>query len=354
MTITELKKYIYEEDKISLLLTNLGCKNIKYHPKKDYYSAENPDGDNPTAVNVFNNENLNVVNHTRNLKEIDKYPDLITLVRFYLNLNFKQAIKWLHKQLGLKFSFDIDKKTEVVDPLYIFKKVKLRTKADVKELTILDENILQEYVPLLHINWFREGITKRAKERYGIGYSYHSNRVIVPLRYWLDGKLLGTNARTMVENYKEFGIKKYFITPTYPKSYNLFGLWENYDTIQKVGYVIVYESEKSPIKRSSLLDDTGVALSGHTLSDEQIKILIGLNVEIIFCLDNDIDINEMRMMCENFYHIRPVSYMYDRWDLMPQKSCAADCSNKIFEFIKKYRVIYDEKEHQNYLKSLRR
>lgn len=354
MTITDLKKYIYEEDKIPVLLTKLGCENIKYHSNKEYFSCSNPDGDNITAVNVFNNENLNVINYTRNLNQEDEYPDLITLIKFYLNLDFKQSIKWLHRELGLKYSFNIKEKRDKIDPLFVFKKVKFMSKCDTKDLVILNEDILQEYVPFLHINWFREGITKRAKDRYGIGYSYCSNRVIIPLRYWINGKLLGTNARTMVENYEEFGIKKYFITPTYPKSYNLFGLWENYDTIKKVGYVVVYESEKSPIKRSSLLDDTGVALSGHTLSDEQIKILIGLNVEIIFCLDSDIDINEIRMLCEKFYHIRKVSYMYDKWKLVPEKSCAADCKDKIFNFIKKHRVLYDEKEHKEFLKSLRR
>ena len=74
-----------------------------------------------------------------------------------------------------------------------------------------------------------------------------------------------------------FGIKKYFITPSYPKSYNLFGLWEHKEDIKRLGYVVVYESEKSVLKRDSLLDYSGVALSGHTISDEQVRILIGLN-----------------------------------------------------------------------------
>jgi DNA primase len=82
------------------------------------------------------------------------------------------------------------------------------------------------------------------------------------MRYWLTGELLGFNQRTTVENYEEFGIKKYFITPTYPKALNLYGLYENYDAIQKAGYVVVAESEKSVLKRDSLGDSTVVALSG--------------------------------------------------------------------------------------------
>ena len=62
----------------------------------------------------------------------------------------------------------------------------------------------------------------------------------------------------------------------YIKSLNLFGLYENYDSIQKAKQVTVVEAEKSVLKRDSLNDSTLVALSGHTMSEEQAAILIGL------------------------------------------------------------------------------
>ena len=81
---------------------------------------------------------------------------------------------------------------------------------------------------------------------------------------------------------------------------NLYGLYENYDSIQKAGYVVVAESEKSVLKRDSFGDGTVVALSGKSISDEQVRILMGLNVEIIIGLDKDVDVNEIRFMCEKF------------------------------------------------------
>ncbi|WRK54665.1 hypothetical protein SD457_06980 [Coprobacillaceae bacterium CR2/5/TPMF4] len=66
-----------------------------------------------------------------------------------------------------------------------------------------------------------------------MGYSNLRKRNIIPLRYWLNGKLLGYNQRTVIKNYKELGVRKYLITSSYPKSYNLYGLWENYDEIIK-------------------------------------------------------------------------------------------------------------------------
>ena len=116
----------------------------------------------------------------------------------------------------------------------------------------------------------------------------------------------------------------------------------------------MYEAEKSVLKRDSLSDGTGVAVSGHEISDEQVKILIGLNCEIIIALDNDIDIEHIRHCCEKFYGIRKVSYLYDRWDLLGEKDSPADAVNKIFEFMMQYRTVYDNEEHKRYLKSLKK
>jgi DNA primase len=189
--------------------------------------------------------------------------------------------------------------------------------------------------------------------KFGLAYSYKYKRNIIPLRYWLDGRLLGFNARTTVENYELFDIKKYFITPNYPKHLNLFGLWENHESILKAGYVTVVESEKSVLKRDSLCDSTLVALSGHSISDEQVRILIGLGVKIIVALDRDVDRQEVRHICEKFYGIRPVYYIWDKYDLLKSKDSPADAKNKIFEYLMEYKIKYDDSEHKEYLKGLK-
>ena len=75
MTISELKQYIYQQNKISFVLEQLGCTKIKYHPIKQYFTCCNADnGDNPNAVIVYQNERLNVTNYTRDLKKYDAFP----------------------------------------------------------------------------------------------------------------------------------------------------------------------------------------------------------------------------------------------------------------------------------------
>lgn len=354
MDTISLKKYIFENGKIEYILGEIGCKNIVHHSNKDYFSCSNYNGDNPNAVNVKNNEYLSTTNWTRT-KEFDDNADIITLVQYNKKMSFIEAVKYLHSILGLPFDFKKRQELQKTkDPLDIFKRIANRRRVvNVEDIQVLEDSLIEDYVPMLHIDWLKQGIMPWTRDKFGLAYSYRHKRVVIPMRYWLTGELLGFNQRTTVENYNEFNIKKYFITPTYPKQINLYGLYENYDAIQKAGYVVVYESEKSVLKRDSLCDSTGVALSGHTLSQEQISILIGLNVDIVISMDKDISIEEVRHLCSKFYNIRNVYYTYDAYDLLGAKDSIADAPNKIFKYLMKYKVKYDNKEHEIYLKSLR-
>lgn len=356
MTIGELKEYIYEQNKIPYILEQVGCHEIKYNEQRETFTACQPDGDNPQGVNIRNNQYLNYRSFSRGI-DYEDGQDLINLIETIKKLSFIESVKYIHKILDLPFEFKKQEKPkEKFDPLNVFKKVLRcnRTIVNVEDIKILEDKILNDYVPLLHYSWVKEGITERVRKKFGICYSYRYKRIIIPHRFWLNGSLLATNARTTVDNWEEFNIKKYILTNGYNKQLNIYGLWENYDDIQKAGYVTVYESEKSVLKRSSLCDSTGVALSGHTLSDEQLRILIGLNVDIILAMDNDVSVEEVRHMANKFYRMRNVYYIYDKWDLIPQKSSPADCSNKIFNFLMKHKVKYDKHEHQLYQESLKK
>jgi len=358
MTIAELKEYIYDNNKIEFILKEIGCNHIVYHLNKEYYSCSNCDGDNKTAVNIKNNKYLNCKNYTRE-KYFNNKADLITLVQYNMKLRsdkftFYDTIKYLHKILGLTLSYrKKEAEKEIIDPLYIFKKIRnKKKKQNVLDFNVLDEERLCGFVPYIHIDFYREGIMPWTVKKFGLAYSYRYKRNIIPLRYWLTGELLGFNMRTSVENFDLLDIKKYLITSGYPKQMNLFGLWENRKYIEKAGYVVVYEAEKSVLKRDSLNDSTGVAVSGHKISEEQEKILIGLNCEIIIAFDKDISREYLRYCCEKFFGIRKVSYMYDKWNLLGEKDSPADAQNKVFNFMMRYRVVYDFNEHKKYIKDV--
>ena len=357
MTISELKEYIYNEKKIEYVLKELGCHEIKYNEQKEYFSAAHKDGDNPMGIVIRNNEHLNYRSFSRGIDYEDN-QDLISLVETTKKVSFIDALKYLHKILDIPFEFKKQEKKpkKKNDPLNIFKRQMRynRRVVDVNDIHALDNKLLDDYIPLLHIDWIREGITEKARKRFNIAYSYRYKRIVIPHYYWMTNELIAFNMRTTVANYEEFGIKKYYLSNGYNKSLNLYGYCQNKDEIERKGYCVLVESEKSVLKRYSLGDGTCLALSGKTLSTEQIQIISSsLNIrELIICLDNDVDINEIRWMAEQFKHRFKVSYIKDFMGILGEKDSPCDARNKDYQFLFDNRIVYDKSEQRKYQESL--
>lgn len=353
MTATEIKKYIYDNDKIPDILEDLGCTKIKYHNHKDYYSAAQPDGDNPHGVVISNNEYLNYASYSRGINYKDR-KDIFAFIQSVKNVNFSSSLKYLHELLGLPWEkYKPIQKKEKHNPLEIFTQFVIAK-------DVYDEPIISEikkpdgdYYPLIHVDFFKEGITKKTIDKFGLLYSYKYHRTMIPLRDWRTGCVLGFNGRTSIKNYDELGITKYWITPGYNKIYNLFGLWENRDDIEKKHRLVIYESEKSVLKRDSRCDPTGVAISGHYLSEQQVKIILSLDVnEIVIAMDKDVKILEVLHMCEQFYKLRHTSFIFDKHGLLGDHDSPADLHNSDYEKLFNSRISYTDKLHKAYLKKI--
>lgn len=356
MTINELKQYIYNERKIEYVLEQIGCHNIHYNSQKEYWSAAQPDGDNPQGVNIRNNEYLNYRSFSRGIDYEDN-KDLISLVESANKLSFIEALKYLHNILDLPFEFKKkeEKPKKKFDPLGVFKKTlrSNRIVVNVNDIHVLDDKLLDDYVPMLHIDWVREGITERARKKFNIAYSYKHKRVVIPHYYWMTNELIAFNMRTTVPNYEEFGIKKYYLSNGYNKSLNLYGYCQNKEEIESKGYCTLVEGEKSVLKRFSLGDGTCLALSGKSLSTEQIRIINSLNIkELVICLDNDVSIDEVRWIAEQFKHRIKVSYIKDFMGILGEKDSPCDACNKDYQFLFDSRIVYDRNEQKKYQESL--
>lgn len=356
MTINELKEYIYNENKIEYILKQLGCHEVKYNEQKEYWSAAQPDGDNPMGINIRNNKYLDYRSFSRGI-DYEDGKDLISLVEATKKLSFIEAIKYLHKILDLPFEFKKkeEKPKKKFDPLSVFKKVlrNNRRVVNVDDIHVLDDKLLDDYVPMLHIDWVREGVTERARKKFNIAYSYKHKRIVIPHYYWMTNELIAFNMRTTVENYEEFGIKKYYLSNGYNKSLNLYGYCQNKDEIERKGYCTLVESEKSVLKRYSLGDGTCLALSGKSLSTEQIRIINSLNIkELVICLDNDVNIDEVRWIAEQFKHRIKVSYIKDFMGILSEKDSPCDARNKDYQFLFDNRIVYDKSEQRKYQESL--
>lgn len=355
MTSIELKNYILENNKIEYILENLGCHSIEFHPAKNYYSSCFPDGDNKMGIIIKCTDYLNYYSYSRGI-DVEEGKDIFCLIQDVKKISFADTMKYVHNLFGLKYTFkkQVEKDTVKEDPLAIFKRVKSKYRIkNVADFQVCDESILDDFVPMIHIDLFKEGIMPWTIKKFGLGYSYKWKRTIFPHRY-INGELMGYNARTSIKNYKEFDIPKYFITKNMPKDIMLYGLYENTQEIEKHKIIVICESEKSVCKRDSKGDSTCVALSGKSISDEQVRLILGLDInEIVIALDKDVPIEEIWFICEKFYHIRKVSYIWDNYNLLGEKDSPADACNKIYDFLFKYRVVYDENKHKEYLRSIK-
>lgn len=357
MTALELKDFIYKNEKIEYILEDLGCANIVFH--QDSYSACQPDGDNLMGVVIKNCNSLNYYSYSRNI-HIEDGKDIFNLIQDIKKIKFAEAIKYTHNILGLKYQFSTKKEPEKpkFDLCGIFKRAKSKRKriCNVGEIKSLDEDILDDFYQGVHISWFKDGIMPWTAKKFGLCYSYKQNRQIIPIRHWLDGSLLGTNARTVIENHDLFDIRKYYISKGYIKTSNIYGFWENHECIENADYCVLYEAEKSVLKRDSLNDPTGLALQGHSISEEQVRIIRSLDIhEVVVALDKDVPIEEVWSICDRFFllHKMKISYILDNYDLLGSKDSPADAPNKIYEYLFKHRVVYDESKHREYLNAIK-
>ena len=357
MTAIEIIQYIIDQNLIQKVLDDLGCHGFKIYPTE--YRCGLPGHKNKTSISIKKDTLKTKIFQSDN--GIIR-GNLITLVMTIKNISFVEANKYLHKLLGLKYQYQNTKnrnkqEEDKTDPLEIFKKIKRkRNSVNINDIEIYDNTIIEEYEPVLYIDWVKEdGIMEFTRKRFNIGYSYKHKRIVIPVRYWLgeENDYIGIIGRTTIKNFELFDIAKYYPLKPYLKGINLYGLQENYKSIQEQNLIVVAEAEKSCLKRHSRLDETVVALGSHNLSEEQIKILIGLNIEIVIAMDQGININHIRSMCENFYQIRNISYIYDQWNLLKDKDAPMDLPDKLYKFMLKHRVKYDEKEHREYLKYLK-
>lgn len=354
-TAIEMKQYIYHNNKIPFILEAIGCSNIR--KKDNLYICSNPDGDNTAAVAIKDSQFLSMTNYTRKTKQ---NADLLSLVedsKGYSNL--PQTLKYLCNLLNVEYVAYYKKtKTSSIYPSSdkLSQVAEIEEKQELSQNKPIDEKILNDFVPMLYVDWMKkDGIIEKTRKKFGICYSYKEKRIIIPIRDYKTGNLIALSKRTTVENYDIWGIPKYFLTPTYKKSLNIFGLWENREYIKKVGYCSVFEGYKSVFKRDSLTDASGLAIEGHSLSEQQANILVELDVEIIICMDKDVRLDEILFMCEKIKSVSKdtkVSYIFDTQNLLGEKDSPADKGNKVFQELFQNRVAYNEFEHQQYLQSL--
>ena len=178
---------------------------------------------------------------------------------------------------------------------------KKEVKREFKMLPTYKETYLNLYQSYYPIEWLEEGITEEVLDAYGIKMDLLSQQIIIPHRDIFE-RLIGIRCRNYNSELVESG-KKYMPVYvgdkccSYPMEFNLYGLWKSKDNIIQQKRVVLFESEKSPLKYASMYGidkNISVAMCSMNFSSYQRDILLLLGVqEINICYDKQYELDKL-------------------------------------------------------------
>ena len=324
MDTQRLKEHILDNNLIPNILEELGCHHIRQ--RSDMVQAANPDGDNPTAICVYLNENLTTLNYTRQILPSGqtRTTDIYDLVVFLRDCSFFEALKWLCELCGLDYYAEEDEVPESLQILQFLNQMNkecVEEETDYSPLKPIDPSVLNYYMPIGNILFERDGISLSTQRFFEVGYDPQTNRLTIPI-YSEIRHLVGVKGRLFQEKIEE-GQNKYLYLFNCNKGKVLFGLDKNLDAIMNQGKVYVVESEKAVMQMYDM-GYYGVATGGSKITKHQINMLTRLGVQIIFAYDKDIEENELNNIAEQFVEGVPVYAIIDRDGILEEKESPSD------------------------------
>lgn len=346
MTAKELKQYIIKHDKLFDILEMIGCHGIKKCNDK-YLQCGIRDCDSATSTTVFLDDYIGVNAYSRNIKSQGQtsQADLINLVAYSLGLEYKSAKNYLIGYLGLD---NEGSSVTKYDPISFFRKSIRKAKRETtkREQVYYDLDVLKDYLSDIHIDLIKKDglIDLEVLRKYHVMFDPRTERILFPhFKHDDSTKIAGIVGRTTNPAYKELKINKYMsMLPTrYDKTLNLYALCWNIDYIKEKDEIIVTEAEKSVMKADMFGDKNCTAVGCHSISKEQKKIILGLNIRnIVIAFDSDVDEETIRKECDEFYEFMNVYYIKDNWKLLGEKDSPMDKGYKRWKFLYSHKIRY--------------
>ena len=335
MDIEVLKEHILENDLITKILEELGCHHIR---KKDgYFQCANPDGDNVTAVCVYENTNLTTINYTRDISNGKNiHTDLISLVEFYKNETFPYAVKWICDVLDIDYYSNLDedlpKSLQLTKMLVEMQSVDTEVETE-KPLKPIPEKILSYFKPYVNDMFCEDGVGYDTQVEFEIGYDEFTNRITIPIRDDL-GNLVGVKARYFYRQVPE-DEQKFIYIEKCARSQILYGLYKTINFIKKAQRVFVVEAEKGVQQLYDKGYFEAVATGGSKISKNQIDKLTRLCVPIIFVFDKDITKEELDNIASRFIDGTEVYALIDTIGVLNEKESPTDDISKFEQLLER-------------------
>lgn len=183
--------------------------------------------------------------------------------------------------------------------------------------------------------WLDEGIQSEVMNIFGVRADGWNNRIIYPV-YDIKNNLINIKARTRYKNYKAMKIPKYI--NYYPVGVMDYfqGLNITLPYIKEKNEVIIFESIKSVMKAYGWGYKNCVSAEKHTLTKEQLGLLVELKVNVVFAYDSDISYRQgdVRQDIDKLKRITNVFIIEDNAQLLggiEAKNAPVDLGLKIWK-----------------------
>lgn len=334
MDAREIKNYIYENHYAEQILESIGCHHIRYHASNAYWTACNPDGDNRSAIILYNNEPLICLNKTKQMIKGSRTTDIIDLVCYIEKLSFPQAKKYICELMGMDYYHDFNE-----DIPESFKLLDMLENMDVsshysddKPLKPISEDILKYYLNYVNDLFYEDNISYQTQREFEIGFDPESNRYTIPIRSEI-GDLLGVKGRYYYRKVPENENKYIYLEPC-SKSKILYGLYKTTPYIKRNNRVYVFESEKAVLQLWDYGYQNVVSTGGKEISQYQIELLVRLGADIVLAMDKDVTKEEIEMIAERFPEEIPIYYVYDEDNILDAKESPSDNPQKWEHLVK--------------------
>lgn len=249
----------------------------------------------------------------------------------YEHLRFNDAVDKAAK-LG---NMDLSKMCRSQTMTFLKKTKNLMREKEQVVHEILSSNELNKYSRKDITEWIDEGILQEVMDLFEVRINDRDNRIVYPV-YDINGNLINIKGRTRYKNYKELRIPKYInYYPIGTMDY-FQGLNITLPFIKDQNEMIIFESVKSVMKAYGWGYKNCASAEKHTITDEQLKLLVRLRVNIVFAFDSDISYSDkdIKKTIDVLKRITNVYVIYDRKGLLggkDAKNAPVDLSREIWE-----------------------
>ena len=213
------------------------------------------------------------------------------------------------------------------------------------------QGVLGCFIKRYPTEWEADGISHTAMDKYDIRFSISQNKIIIPHYSARDGQLVGIRGRALnptdIEQYGKYAPvwiegKCY----SHPLGMNLYGLWENKDSIKKSRSCYVFEAEKSVLQCDSFEEYNAVAVCGSQFNKYQFKLLLKLCPprEVVICFDKEElpgqhkYFDKLYSICNKYNQYCQFSFVYDTKGLLNMKDSPSDHGKEVFQKLIESRV----------------